>query len=131
MRRLGPRLSGLASPRDIAQAARSIIDQVTGEIERITPQEGNEAARLLGHLGGIKGGKARAEKLTAAQRANGFSKKALNLQQAVALNFVHNLCRKHSTTKMTPAIAAELTDRIWTLHDLASLPDLMRGEAAA
>ena len=34
------------------------------------------------------------------------------------------------TIKSTPAIKAGLTDRIWTLHDLARLPDHMRGEAA-
>ncbi len=63
---------------------------------------------------------------------NAFSKKALTLQRAIALNFAYyNFCRKHSTIKTTPAIAAGLTDRIWTLHDLANLPDLMRGEAAA
>jgi len=63
---------------------------------------------------------------------NAFSKKALNLQRAIALNFAYyNFCRKHSTIKTTPVIAAGLTDRIWTLHDLANLPDLMRGEAAA
>jgi IS1 family transposase len=63
---------------------------------------------------------------------NGFSKKALNLQRALALNFMHyNFCRKHSTIKTTPAIAAGLTDRVWTLHDLANLPELMRGGLAA
>lgn len=63
---------------------------------------------------------------------NAFSKKALNLQRAIALNFAYyNLCRKHSTIKTTPAMAAGLTDRVSTLHDLANLPDLMRGEAAA
>ena len=63
---------------------------------------------------------------------NGFSKKAENLQRALALNFMYyNFCRKHSTIKTTPAIKARLTDRTWTLHDLARLPDLMRGGAAA
>ncbi|MGH7737512.1 MAG: IS1 family transposase [Candidatus Tyrphobacter sp.] len=63
---------------------------------------------------------------------NGFSKKMANLQCALALHYMHyNFCRVHSTLKTTPAIASNLTDRIWTLHDLANLPDLMRGEAAA
>lgn len=63
---------------------------------------------------------------------NGFSKKAENLQRALALNFMYyNFCRKHSTIKTTPAIKAGLTDRTWTLHDLARLPDLMRGGLAA
>jgi len=36
---------------------------------------------------------------------NGFSKKAENLQRALAINFMHyNFCRKHSTIKTTPAI---------------------------
>lgn len=33
--------------------------------------------------------------------------------------------------KTTPAIAAGLTDRVWTLHDLAKLPDVMRDSVAA
>lgn len=62
---------------------------------------------------------------------NAFSKKAENLNRALALHFVYyNFCRKHSSIKTTPAIAAGLTQRIWTIHDLAKLPDLMRGEAA-
>jgi len=63
---------------------------------------------------------------------NGFSKKAENLQRALALHFMYyNFCRKHQTLKTTPAIKAGLTDRIWTLHDLASLPDVMRDSDAA
>lgn len=63
---------------------------------------------------------------------NGFLKRAENLQRALALYFMHyNFCRRHSTIKTTPAIKAGLTDRIWTLHDLANLPDLMRGGLAA
>lgn len=63
---------------------------------------------------------------------NGFSKKAENLQRALALHFMYyNFCRKHQTLKTTPAIKAGVTDRIWTLHDLAQLPELMRGGVAA
>jgi IS1 family transposase len=63
---------------------------------------------------------------------NGFSKKAENLQRALAINFMYyNFCRKHMTIKTTPAIKAGLTDRYWTLRDLARLPDLMAGGAAA
>lgn len=35
------------------------------------------------------------------------------------------------TIKTTPAIKAALTDRFWTLYDLARLPELMAGGAAA
>jgi IS1 family transposase len=63
---------------------------------------------------------------------NGFSKKAENLQRSLALYFMnYNFCRVHQTLKTTPAIKAGLTDRIWTLHDLANLPELMRGGLAA
>lgn len=63
---------------------------------------------------------------------NAFSKKAQNLQRALALHFMYyNFCRVHQTLKTTPAIAAGLTERVWTLHDLAKLPDVMRDSAAA
>jgi hypothetical protein len=63
---------------------------------------------------------------------NGFSKKAENLQRALALNFMYySFCRMHSTIKRTRAIEAGLTDRTRTLHDLARLRDLMRGGLAA
>lgn len=62
---------------------------------------------------------------------NGFSKKAANLSYALAMHFMYyNFVRKHSSVKTTPAIAARVTDRIWTYEDLAKLPDLMAGEAA-
>ena len=63
---------------------------------------------------------------------NGFSKKAENLQHSLALYFMHyNFCRKHSTIKTTPAMKAGLTDHLWTLYDLANLPDLMPSGLAA
>jgi hypothetical protein len=63
---------------------------------------------------------------------NGFSKKVENLQRALALSFMHyNFCRKHMTIRTTPAIKAGITNRIWTLHNLAKLPDLVAGGAAA
>jgi len=63
---------------------------------------------------------------------NAFSKKMENMQRALALHFMYyNFCRVHSTLKTTPAIKHGITDRIWTVHDLARLPDFMRGDAAA
>ena len=56
-------------PRDISQRAKLIVDIATGEAEDENPDEGkNPAAVALGRLGGKKGGKARAKKLTAEQR---------------------------------------------------------------
>jgi hypothetical protein len=50
---------------------------------------------------------------------NAFSKKLENLQAAVALHFAHyNLVRLHKTLRVTPAMAANVTDRIWSLDEL-------------
>ncbi len=51
---------------------------------------------------------------------NGFSKKWDNLKAALALHFAwYNFCRKHMSLKgQTPAMAAGLTDKAWTLSDL-------------
>lgn len=50
---------------------------------------------------------------------NAFSKKLENLQAAVALHFSHyNLVRVHKTLRVTPAMAANVTDRLWSLEEL-------------
>jgi len=55
--------------RDPNQKAKQIVDLLTGEITEVNPDEGkNPAAVSLGRLGGLKGGKARAEKLTPERR---------------------------------------------------------------
>ena len=57
-------------PRDANQLAKSIVDLTTGETEEVNPDEGKDpAAVALGRKGGLKGGNARAEKLTAEQRS--------------------------------------------------------------
>jgi IS1 family transposase len=63
---------------------------------------------------------------------NGFSKKVQNHQRALALHFMYyNFVRKHSSLGTTPAIAAGLSQRFWTLHDLANLPDVLRDSEVA
>jgi hypothetical protein len=63
--------------KDPFQLARSILDAVdpTAEPKPDKPPEKNPAAVALGRLGGIKGGKARAEKLSSARR-KAIAKKA-------------------------------------------------------
>lgn len=65
-----------SSKLDLNQLAKRIVDEATGE-EPITPAppEKNKAAQELGRLGGLKGGKSRAEKLTPEQRSE-IAKKA-------------------------------------------------------
>jgi hypothetical protein len=56
-------------PRDANQLAKSIVDIATGAIDDKASDNGkNPAAVALGRLGGNKGGKARADSLTAEQR---------------------------------------------------------------
>ena len=50
---------------------------------------------------------------------NGFSKKLENLEAAVALHFCHyNFCRLHKTLKVTPAMAAGVSQRLWSIEEL-------------
>lgn len=50
---------------------------------------------------------------------NAFSKKLENLKAAVALHFAHyNFVRIHSSLRVTPAMAAGVTDKLWTISDL-------------
>ncbi len=57
-------------PRDINQLAKLIVDVATGEavLPESKPTDKNPAAVALGRLGGLKGGKARAEKLSKEKR---------------------------------------------------------------
>lgn len=61
-------------PRDLSQLAKAIVDEATGEAPAEESTK-NPAAVALGRLGGLKGGKARAEKLTAKKRSD-IAKKA-------------------------------------------------------
>lgn len=53
---------------------------------------------------------------------NAFSKKLRNLKAAVALHFAHyNFCRIHKSLRMTPAMRAGVTDRLWDLSELVEM----------
>ena len=48
-----------------------------------------------------------------------FSKKWDNLKAALALHFAHyNFCRVHGSLRITPAMAAGITDHIWMIEEL-------------
>ena len=56
-------------PKDTNQLAKNIVDLAIGEtVEIVVENTKNPNAVALGRLGGLKGGKARAESLTKAQR---------------------------------------------------------------
>ncbi len=53
---------------------------------------------------------------------NGFSKKVENHVAAVALHFMHyNFGRIHKTLRVTPAMAAGISDHVWSLEEIAGL----------
>ena len=58
---------------------------------------------------------------------NGFSKKFENHAYAVAIHFLHyNFGRIHNTLKITPAMAAGISDHVWSLEEIAGLQSLSR-----
>ena len=53
---------------------------------------------------------------------NAFSKKVENHAHAVALHMMYyNFVRIHKTLRVTPAMAAGMTDRLWEIADIAKL----------
>jgi hypothetical protein len=53
---------------------------------------------------------------------NAFSKKAQNHAHAVAIYFMHyNFVRIHQTLKITPAMAAGITDKLWEMSDMVKV----------
>ncbi len=70
-----------SQPSDINLLAAQIVEAATGPAEeeptKTTQPEKNPAAVALGRLGGLKGGKARAEKLTPKKRSAIAKKAAL------------------------------------------------------
>ncbi len=70
-------MSNPKRPKDSNQLAKLVVDIATGEVERPEdkPTGKNVAAVELGRLGGLKGGRSRADKLTAEKRSE-IAKKA-------------------------------------------------------
>ena len=53
---------------------------------------------------------------------NAFSKKAENHAHMMAIYFMHyNFVRIHQTLKITPAMAAGVTDKLWEMSDMVKV----------
>jgi hypothetical protein len=53
---------------------------------------------------------------------NAFSKKVENHAHAVSLHFMYyNFGRIHKTLRVTPAMAAGVSDHVWSLEEIAAL----------
>jgi hypothetical protein len=64
-------------PSDVNELAKQLVDEATGEVPSVDPDEGKNAAAVeLGRRGGLKGGRARAAKLTPEQRSESARKAA-------------------------------------------------------
>jgi hypothetical protein len=64
-------------PTDPNELAKQVVDEATGQAPKIEPDDGKDpAAVALGRRGGLKGGKARAAKLTPEERAESARKAA-------------------------------------------------------
>ena len=63
---------------------------------------------------------------------NAFSKKVENHAFAVALHFMYyNFVRIHKTLRMTPAMAAGITDKLWEIDDIVALIEAKEAEKPA
>lgn len=61
---------------------------------------------------------------------NGFSKKVENHSYAVALHMMYyNFVRIHSKLRMTPAMAAGVTDKLWEVSDVVALIEAEEAKA--
>ena len=57
-----------------------------------------------------------------ARATNAHSKKVENHSYAIALHFMfYNFGRKHASLKMTPAMAAGISDHVWSIEEIAAL----------
>ena len=55
---------------------------------------------------------------------NAHSKKIENHIHAISLHFMfYNFCKIHQTLKVTPAMEAKVTDRLWDIEDIVNLLD--------
>ncbi len=56
--------------------------------------------------------------------SNGFSRKVDNLSHAVSLHLMYyNFLKIHGSLRVTPAMEAGVTDRLWSIEDIVKLVD--------
>ena len=122
------------SDRSSPRRTRSVYGaQPQGDQRRYSPAEfvGAEKRVIVGNpeLAKISTSYAERQNLTMrmgmrrfTRLTNGFSKKVENLEHAVSLHFMHyNFARIHKTLRVTPAMAAGVSDHVWSLEEIAAL----------
>ena len=108
----------IANPPGNSAAVRYSSGKIKGAKKRVCSGEPkwNRISTSFAERGNltIRMGNRRMTRLT-----NAFSKKWENHEAMMALFIgVYNFCKVHSTLKTTPAVAAGLTDHIWTVRGL-------------
>jgi hypothetical protein len=64
-------------PTDVNELAKQLVEEATGDAPAVDPDAGKDpAAVALGRRGGLKGGKARAARMTPEERAESARKAA-------------------------------------------------------
>lgn len=63
-------------PRDQNELAKRLVDEATGAAPKTEPPQKDPNAVALGRKGGLKGGRARADAMTAKQRSEAARKAA-------------------------------------------------------
>jgi len=62
---------------------------------------------------------------------NAHSEKLDNHRYAVAMFYAYyNFCRIHQTLRVTPAMEADIANRVWTVQDLVTLLDVPLSKTA-
>jgi hypothetical protein len=60
--------------------------------------------------------------LTPFRLTNAFSKKVENHEAAIALHYMYyNFARVHQSLRVTPAMAAGVSDYVWSLEEIVGL----------
>jgi hypothetical protein len=130
-------------PKDVNQWARHMVEQSTSGPEpdappAIAPEALSAYMAKLGKKGGDISGERRKDMPVEVRRrrytrlSNGFSRKLENHEAAVALNyFAYNFIKIHRTLRVTPAMAAKVTDRLFDVADIVALLEASESKKAA
>jgi hypothetical protein len=113
-------------PRDPNQLGKLIVNISVGEVEDHVPTPEEEGKDPAAVAMGKKGGAARAKSMTPERRAEIARKAAAkrwgNARARATCPYMHyNFARIHKTLRITPAMTAGVTDRLWSIEDVANV----------
>lgn len=115
----GPKMEARYSPAQCMGARKAVVSG-TPEFKHVSTSH-VERSNLT-----IRMGNRRFTRLT-----NAFSKKVENHEHMLALFFMYyNFCRIHQSLRVTPAMAAGVSDHVWELYEIVGLLDCAASKAA-